>query len=96
MPLARYTDHTITTKRALLKDLAEIRDAGWAYSREEYLPGSLAIAAPVMVNGKVEAAIGLLNYQLRDDLEVCVPELLEAAVGLGKRLEELQATEQAS
>jgi DNA-binding IclR family transcriptional regulator len=96
MPLARYTDHTITTKRALLKDLAEIRETGWAYSREEYLLGSLAIAAPVMVNGKVEAAIGLLNYQLRDDLEVCVPELLEAAAGLGKRLEELQATEQAS
>lgn len=96
MPLTRYTDRTVTTKRALLKDLASIRAQGFAHSTEEYLMGSTAIAAPVMVNGKVEAAIGVLNYHLREDLEVFVPELLEACAGLGARLEELQETEQAS
>lgn len=96
MPLTRYTDSTMTTKRVLLKELDNIKSRGFAHSTEEYMPGSTAIAAPVLVHGRVEAAIGLVNYELREDLEVFVPELLEACAGLGHRLEELQAAEQAS
>ncbi len=95
MPLPRFTDSTVTTPRALNKMLDQVREQGFAHSTEEYVPGSTAIAAPVMVNGKVEAAIGIVNYELRDDLEVFVPQLIEAAAGLGRRLKELAADPQA-
>ena len=91
MPLPRFTDSTVTTPRALGKLLEQVREQGFAHSTEEYVAGSTAIAAPVMVNGKVEAAIGIVNYELRDDLEIYVPQMLEAAAGLGHRLEELAA-----
>ena len=90
MPLPRYTDTTVTTPRGLAKLLDQVRDRGFAHSTQEYVAGSTAVAAPVFVNGKVEAAIGIVNYELREDLEVFVPSMLDAATGLGRRLEELQ------
>lgn len=91
MPLPRFTETTVTTPRALHKMLDQVREQGFAHSTQEYVLGSTAIAAPVFVNGKVEAAIGIVNYELREDLEIYVPSMLEAAAGLGRRLEELQA-----
>lgn len=96
MPLNRYTENTITTKRALLRNLDEVRKRGFAHSTEEYLAGSTAIAAPIIVNGKVDAAIGVVNYGLLADIEKFVPELNEACRGLSARLEELSRLEAAS
>ncbi len=96
MPLTRFTDRTMTTKRVLLKELEAIRERGFSHSTEEYLPGSTAVAAPVVVNGRVEGAIGVVNYELRKDLDSVVPELLAACAGLGARLEELTTRADAS
>ena len=87
-PLTQYTESTITSKRALLKELSVVRERGYALSTEEYVAGSTAIAAPVIVRGQVEAAIGVVNYTLREDIEVCYPALEEACQGFAKRLEE--------
>ena len=87
-PLTQYTEHTITSKRALLKELSVIRERGYAISTEEYVLGSTAIAAPVIVKGIVECAIGVVNYNMREDLEVCYPPLLDACTGFAQRLEE--------
>ena len=87
-PLTQYTESTITSKRALLKELSVVRERGYALSTEEYVAGSTAIAAPVIVRGQVEAAIGVVNYTLREDIEVCYPALEEACLGFAKRLEE--------
>ncbi|MGV1033963.1 MAG: IclR family transcriptional regulator [Microbacteriaceae bacterium] len=95
LPLTKYTEHTLTSKRAVLKALETVRADGVARSREEYLLGSTGIAAPVIVDGRVEAAIGLVNYQLRDDLDRFVPELLAASAGLAHRLAELNRIEAA-
>jgi DNA-binding IclR family transcriptional regulator len=90
MPLTRFTDTTTTNRRSLARDLAQVASEGFARSTGEYLPGSTSIAAPVIVNGRVIAAIGLVNYRL-DSLEECIPALLEAASGLSERLTELRA-----
>lgn len=87
-PLTQYTENTITSKRALLKELSIIRERGYALSTEEYVAGSTAIAAPVIVRGQVEAAIGVVNYTLREDIEVCYPALNDACLGFATRLEE--------
>ncbi len=89
LPLSKYTEHSITSKRALARSLERVRQQGFARSTEEYLLGSTAIAAPVIVNGKVEAAIGVVNYELREDIERFVPELLAACDGLASRISEL-------
>jgi DNA-binding IclR family transcriptional regulator len=91
MRLARFTDDTITNRRALAKDLAQTVADGFARSAEEYLPGSTSIAAPVVVDGVVIAAIGLVNYELAP-LDQHVAALREASAGLGARISELRAT----
>jgi DNA-binding IclR family transcriptional regulator len=92
MPLKRYTDETITTRRALAKELALIRDRGYSTSHQEYLMGSTSIAAPVLINGVATAAIGIVSYSARDDLAQYSDALREAADGLAVRLAELTAS----
>lgn len=87
--LQRYTEHTVTSTRELARSLERVRARGFARSTDEYLLGSTAIAAPVMVNGRVEAAIGVVNYERREDIETLVPELTAAAEGLAARIHEL-------
>lgn len=92
-PLTKYTEKTLTSKRELLRELSNVRDRGFAVTKEEYLAGSVAIAAPVFVNGKIEATCGVVNYSLRDDIENCYPALLDACTGFSLRLEALVGSE---
>ena len=46
-PFVSYTPHTIRSRKRLLDELKEVQKRGIAYSREEYLAGFNAIAAPV-------------------------------------------------
>jgi len=92
LPLTKYTESTITTQRYLLKELEQVRLRGYAYSRGEYLAGSVAIAAPVFVNGEVEAALGVVNYEQREDIEACVADVLKAGDSFSRLLEELGST----
>ncbi|WP_097109037.1 IclR family transcriptional regulator [Hoeflea halophila] len=43
----RFTDSTLTTQDALIAEIAEIRDSGNAYDREEHEPGIRCVAAPI-------------------------------------------------
>lgn len=93
-PLTKYTEQTIIGKRELLKELSRVRERGYAYSTNEYFQGAVAIAAPVFVDGKVEAACGLVNYENRTDIEDCHVSLKETCRGFSARLEELKASGQ--
>jgi len=58
--LRRYTDRTVTSRRALRKELLEIRRKGFATAVEELEPGFSAVAAPVWRHdGRVVAAISV-------------------------------------
>ncbi|HEV7718470.1 MAG TPA: IclR family transcriptional regulator C-terminal domain-containing protein [Arsenicitalea sp.] len=58
--LQRYTEHTIITAEALLLDLAEIRQRGFAIDNEEFSLGLRCIAAPIFdETGAVHAAVSL-------------------------------------
>jgi DNA-binding IclR family transcriptional regulator len=92
MPLTRYTPETITDRRTLSRQLAQIRQHGYAQSHQEYQLGSASIAAPVLVDGTVQAAIGIVSYSLRTDLAQYAPPLLRAADGLARRLEDAAGT----
>jgi DNA-binding IclR family transcriptional regulator len=47
-PLQKYTEHTITSVRALTRELARIRKQGFAFDNEETEEGARCIAAPIL------------------------------------------------
>ncbi len=56
-----FTPNTITTQDALVGELEKIQHQGYAYDREEFLPGLCAISAPIRdVDGNVTASITML------------------------------------
>lgn len=58
--LQQLTRRTITERRALHRELARVRDAGWAVSVEEDEVGMAAVAAPIRdAGGHVVASVGV-------------------------------------
>ncbi|MGH3230802.1 MAG: IclR family transcriptional regulator [Streptosporangiaceae bacterium] len=47
-PLRKLTPHTVTDPRKLRRELAEIRERGWAQSLGERQPGAGSVAAPIL------------------------------------------------
>lgn len=60
--LSAYTQYTITTLPALLKELEQIRQQGYATEFGEYKIGTRSIAAPILdEKGSVRYAIGVIS-----------------------------------
>jgi len=57
--LVPKTEKTITDKRALMADLSEARERGYAVNNEEFVPGLIAIGAPLysLRNGRVVGGV---------------------------------------
>ena len=66
----RFTPKTIIGKKALLEDLARIRERGYAMDDEELSEGVRCIAAPIFnFKGDVKSSIGISGPTLRLDRE---------------------------
>lgn len=89
-PLQAHTPHTLVDASALRRQLKKIQERGYAQSAEEYVIGSMSIAAPIIVGEVVQAAVALVNYRLDGNLERFVEPLLHAAEGIGKRLSDME------
>ncbi|MBA2349289.1 MAG: IclR family transcriptional regulator [Solirubrobacterales bacterium] len=87
--LERFTQHTVTSRRAILADLSSIRDHGYAVNREESMPGIAAIAVPVhaggTADGEVIAGLSMTGVSARmvGDLTAQAPRLVAAAAEIG-------------
>ncbi len=58
--LERFTRRTVSSRRALDRELATVRGAGWAKEVEELAPGTAGIAAPIRgQGGLVVGAMGI-------------------------------------
>ena len=55
------TAKTITDKKLLLKDLADIRKKGYSVNREEFVPGLIAMGAPLF-NLRSSAVVGGVSF----------------------------------
>lgn len=76
--LKRYTEHTITSKSALLEELDRIRARGYAFDEQEMELGSRCLAFPIYdMKGRVLAGLSVTGttYNLTD--EVILPRLEE-------------------
>lgn len=58
-PLVPLTDATICDRQALEAELTRIRERGYAYDEQEFAAGVACVAAPLLQNGQLIAALGL-------------------------------------
>ncbi len=84
LPLQRFTEHTITDRGLLAKELDRIVATGYSVDDEEYVKGVACIAVPVRLKqGDVVAAVAVHAATAR------LP--LQRAIGLAPRLQEAAA-----
>jgi len=87
--LVRKTKNTIVSKKKLLKNLEEIREAGFAIDNEESEIGLVCYAAPVRnMSGKVIASISMSGpaFRMADKKEVRVKAVKTIAHEISRSL----------
>ncbi len=88
--LQAYTDTTITTRDKLRKELAQIREQGYAVAVDELEVGLAAIAAPIHnAHGDVIASMSVSGPTFRlteERIDEIIPPLVEAAAEVSHRL----------
>ena len=92
--LTRYTERTVTDPAAFRKELAAIRQAGYAVSNGEVDPGVRGIAAPVFgPEGQVVAGLSTVGPAFRLD-DAALPSVVNAtrrsAEAISQRIVELE------
>ena len=93
--LPPYTPHTVTDPDALLAELQQIRERGWAVEDGEYRIGLRSVSAPVRDGlGAVRCAVGVVGLFRRAQSDefraviaqtVAAADALSAALGYGGR-----------
>lgn len=88
-PLERPTRYTIVERGRLLRELALVRDRGYATTSEEMTLGSFSVAVPILDEaGTATAALGIVVHSVRADPGKLAPPLRAAAEGIARRLAE--------
>lgn len=83
--LERPTPHTITEPGRLARDLAAVRERGYALTYEEMTLGSCSVAAPVLAEGRAVGALGIvLSSRRARELPRLAEPLLAAAAGVAR------------
>ena len=91
LPLPRFTEHTITDRALLAKEIDRIVAAGYSVDDEEYVLGVGCVAVPVrLAGGQVVAAVAVHAATARLPLQRAlefVPRLQQAAAQIAKTFE---------
>jgi IclR family transcriptional regulator, KDG regulon repressor len=90
VPAIRHTESTVTDPEEIAARLVREAKEGIAYSRDAYKRGASAVAVPILSQGRVVAALGLVVPTERFDAKVedYSAELRTAATEMGGRLEQ--------
>ena len=87
--LPSYTTDTVTSRARLRRELAEVRDQGYAVAVDELEVGLTAIAAPIRnAHGDVIASISVSGptFRLGERLDEVIGRLIESALEVSFRL----------
>lgn len=91
LDLHRYTDNTITTVKALQKEIEATKRRGWAKTNEEFVKGVVGCAVPIVSSDRVLiACLGVSVPVARisfDELDRFIPPLVEAARRLAETID---------
>jgi IclR family acetate operon transcriptional repressor len=88
--LEAFTPSTTTSSAILAAELERVRRQGYAENRDEWIPGLSAIAAPVLVTGRMEAALAVASASPRLEAlrsSSIAGRIVEAARRIGERME---------
>jgi IclR family acetate operon transcriptional repressor len=94
VPLRKFTEKTVTLPAQIEKDLKQIRSSRTALEQEEYLPGMLGIAVPVLdLRGRVCATVSVSSVMSKErhDLKKVlgyVPAMNRAAEAITETLKD--------
>jgi len=88
-PLVRRTAHTITEPEALRRELASVRQNGYAMDREEFGNGILCVAAPVYgsdgkVLGTVGCSVSTITATVDRLMEICGGDVIRTAAEISR------------
>lgn len=86
-PLVKPTPNSMTNPETLREELREVRQRGYAVTRQEMTPGSGAVAVPILRNGKCVAAVGVIVHLARLDINRLVSTLNNAALSISAELD---------
>jgi IclR family pca regulon transcriptional regulator len=97
LELRREGPNTITSKGQLHRELAQIRDVGFAVENEELAAGVLSVAAPICVSDELLGAVDISAPTSLIDrkalIEQCGPHLLAASERIASALNTNQSEE---
>ncbi|MFF4620920.1 IclR family transcriptional regulator [Nonomuraea jabiensis] len=83
--LERPTPHTITEPGRLARELAVVRAQGYALTYEEMTLGTCSAAAPILVDGRPVAAVGIvLSSRRARELPQLIDPLLGTAAAIAR------------
>lgn len=64
-----FTKNTLSTPEAIRKEIQLIRERGYSYHNEEWLPGNLTLSFPLKVNGIICGAMSLMcNIERKEEM----------------------------
>jgi DNA-binding IclR family transcriptional regulator len=89
-PLEAFTSSTRTSPASLAAELERVRRQGYAENRDEWIPGLSAVAAPVVVAGRMVAALAVATASPRLETlrsAAVAVRIVEAARRIGERME---------
>jgi DNA-binding IclR family transcriptional regulator len=91
----KLTENTIVDQQTLLRELADIRASGYALDRQEFMPGLVCIAVPILrVKERAQTCVAALAIQapvtrmVEEALLTRLPVLQKAATELAATLTE--------
>ena len=89
-PIIRHTEHTISDPETLMDVLTQARAQQIAYELEEHKIGICAVAAPILVEGSLEASVGLIaiTERFEKNKERYKTALMETAASMAVKLGE--------
>jgi DNA-binding IclR family transcriptional regulator len=91
LKFVKKTKNTLTDKKSLLADLRKIRRRGYSLNNEEYVPGLIAIAAP-LINVDTRRVVGAVSFDFsttQHSLSMIERKYAKPILKLGKDISEM-------
>lgn len=94
----KFTENTLTTEADLRIELAEIREHGYGFDREEHEPGIICVSMPILTRrGRVLGALSVTSSTARTNLaslEKLVPQLRDASQKISEEAQDWRFPDQ--
>jgi DNA-binding IclR family transcriptional regulator len=85
-PLTRFTETTIQSEHELRSALAAVRQQGYIELRAHLTPGSVSVAAPILVRSRVAVGAVSVVSDAESEARILIPAILTTARAIARAL----------